>query len=166
MQRHMQNISFLAIVAVLLGCAFFFSQQTKIEEQNPGQEIDVVDPPTSLADVQACSVDLEKEESLACLLEAAATSEDLVDLMVDQILAEETDAERRISFRKVQFAWEDSRDAECGFVREISPEKKLGKFEEAVCLRDRNLERYEQLEVYLCEWYSEGNCSDDLAADD
>ena len=166
MQRHMQNISFLAIVAVLLGCAFFFSQQTKLEEQNPEKEVDTIAAPVTLDDVPACSVELEGDESLAFLIESVETSERLVESMVDQILAEETDTERRISFRKVQFSWEESRNTECAYVGEMDSDKDLGEIEEAVCLRDRNLERYEQLKGYLCEWYQGDSCQDNLSADD
>jgi len=162
----MQNISFLAIVAVLLGCAFFFSQQTKLEEEGSGAKIIPSKTPQSKADIPDCTDELGGEEAQACLSEAVEISEQLVEDMMDRVLAMETDPERRIDFREIQFAWEDSRDADCNYVRRMHAEDDQGEIDQAACLRDHNLARLEQLQEYLCEWYPDSSCSETVTAEE
>ena len=166
MQRHMQNISFLVIAAVLLGCAFFFSQQTKLEEQKSKTEGDAIMVPAALENFPACSVELEGDEPLACLEESVETSERLIESMVEQILEKEMDTERRESFKKVESAWEDSRAKECAYVGEMAADDVQAQIDKTVCLCDQNLERFEQLQAYWCEWYSGDGCSDTLSANE
>ncbi len=166
MQRHMQNISFIAIVAVLLGCAFFFSQQTNLEDKQASvKNLPSVTPDVAL-ELPICSEDLLGAEAQACLAEAAAVSARMVDTMVEGILAMETDSAKRINLKEIQFAWEDSRDADCAYVREMTSDKVQGEIKEAACLRDRNLERLDQLSAYLCEWYSSKSCPETPITDD
>jgi|GEM_PF-879705 uncharacterized protein YecT (DUF1311 family) len=160
MRRHMQNISFLAIIGVLLSCAFFFSQQTKSNLADPLPDETVTTAPKveTLEDLPTCPDESSSPEGLACYSEAAEVSQRLVAAKVDEILALEPESSRRMAFMELQFAWEESRDADCTYVRELvdDPDQRL--IEEKACLRDHNLDRLSQLENTLCDWYDLSSC--------
>ncbi len=165
MRRNMQNLSFLAIIGALLICAFFFSQQSKTNLQSPlphqtesmqSEEV----KPISTQDIPDCT-DLESEEEiLTCYTEAASLSAILLDIKMDAILEMETDSQNRMDFMEIQLAWEESRDADCDFVQNKSQQKEESEVNQLICLRDHNLDRYEQLQSYYCQWYDPSSCED------
>ena len=159
MQRHMQNVSFLVIVAVLLSCAFFVSQQTKADDT----ENDLLASTTAVVetrdDLPECGEELSIQEAVTCYKTTSELSEKLVDAKVDEILAFEEDTNRRMAFMDVQIAWEDARDTECAFIGDMAEEDAQAKIAEAACLQDQNLARLDQLNNFLCKWYDPANCS-------
>ncbi len=166
MRRHMQNISFIAIIATLLSCAFFFSQQTKPKETG-----ETVDDETavktfkvnSLADLPDCESELNPEDSLACYAQAAFVSANAVGERVDEILAQETDSGRRMDFMESQLAWEKSRDADCDFERELADGTDLQDLQESTCEYEHNLARFDELGRTLCEFYQSTACPEVLS---
>jgi len=158
--RNMQNLSFLAIVAALLSCAFFFSQQTKTNLQaplpQPPQTADA--SPKSIEDVPDCTGLETVEESQACYSQAALIAQQLLNSQTDAILEMETDSQRRMDFMAIQLAWEESRDKDCEYVKMLSDNDEHSALNEAICLWDHNLDRYEQLESYYCEWVDPSAC--------
>lgn len=163
MRRNMQNLSFLAIIGVLLSCAFFISQQTQKKTSDSiiaVTETEVFSPET-LDDLPDCEGLESDEESLSCYSEAVALSESLIDAKVDEILSLEADSEGRLAFMEVQLAWEDSRDADCDYVKEMTSEEVEAALQEAICIYNHNLSRYDQLQTYYCEWYDASSCEED-----
>ena len=158
MQRHMQNISFLVIISVLLGCAFFFSQQTNFDQRVPVRTLTPVGEEESVNDIPACTEDMSQDEKEACLVEAVMIAERLVDDLVDRILAMEADTDARISFMDIQYDWEESRDADCSYIRDRIDEPKEAAIKELSCLRDQNLARLNQLKGYSCDWFGDSEC--------
>jgi uncharacterized protein YecT (DUF1311 family) len=59
---------------------------------------------------------------------------------------------------EVQLAWEESRDADCDYVKSMESEEGKAALNEAICLYDHNLSRYDQLQAYYCEWYDASPC--------
>ncbi len=55
---------------------------------------------------------------------------------------------------QVQLAWEESRDAECDFIKDMSQDKEEAALNELICLQNHNLDRFEQLQIYYNEWYA------------
>lgn len=161
MQRHMQNISFVAIIATLLSCAFFFSQQTKtavteepVTDDTEGKAFKV----ESLDDVPDCSSEVDLEGSLRCYSQAGDISAGLVDAKVDEILSYETDSNLRMDFLESQLAWEKSRDTDCAFMRELVTEPDQQVLQEMTCLYDHNLDRLDELNQTLCQFYQSTTC--------
>lgn len=154
----MQNISFLAILAVLLGCAFFFSQQTNLSSIAPGDTEPTDETGETLADIPTCDNTLTDEETLSCLSDAVEISGRLVDNAIDELLAQEPAADQRMDFMDAQLAWEDSRDMDCDFVFNIKDQTGDAAIQRAQCLLDHNLERLARLESYFCDWFSESEC--------
>jgi uncharacterized protein YecT (DUF1311 family) len=154
----MQNISFLVIISVLLGCAFFFSQQANFDQRAPARTLTPVGDEESVNDIPACTDDMSQDEKEACLIEAVMISESLVDDVVDRILAMETDTDARISFMDIQYDWEESRDADCSYIRDRIEDPKEAAIKELSCLRDQNLARLNQLEGYYCDWFGGSEC--------
>jgi uncharacterized protein YecT (DUF1311 family) len=163
MQRNMQNLSFLAIIGVLLSCAFFFSQQADANVQSPlsinsiSSEIGNTQP-ESVEDIPNCAGLEQAEESMACYRDAAALSEQLLDSKVNAVLAKETDSQRRMDFIEIQHAWEESRDKDCAFIQGLSQDELNTALSEAICLTEHNISRFEQLQSYYCEWYNSAQC--------
>lgn len=163
MQRHMQNISFLVIVSVLLGCAFFFSQLTNFDHDEPINTVipDIGDDTGEV--IPSCTGELSPSDLVACYSEADQKSEKLVDDAVDRILDMETDTNERISFMDIQLDWEESRDADCSYIHDRTEDPQQADINEFICLRDQNLERLSQLEAYYCDWYGEEGCETTLS---
>ena len=159
MRRHMQNISFLTIVGVLLSCAFFFSQQTKASQKQAAPEATSISPKVeTLADMPECSETADLEAALDCHSEGADLSERLVDSRVEAVLAQESDSERRMAFMDSQITWQDARDADCTYVRDLTEDPDGAEIAELICHRDHNLERLQQLEAMLCQYYDASGC--------
>jgi len=163
MRRNMQNLSFLAIIAALLSCAFFFSQQTKANLQAPlPQASQTADAePKSIEDVPDCTGLGTVEESLTCYSRAALIAQQLLDSKTDAILKLETDPQRRMDFIEIQLAWEESRDKDCAYIKALSGSGEQSALNEAICLTDHNLDRYEQLTSYYCEWVDPSACENE-----
>ncbi len=158
MQRHMQNISFIAIVGVLLGCAFFFSQLTDMDGTDMVETDSPPETKKSIADIPECGAALTDEDALECYLEAAQIADQLVQEKVEQILAIETESDYRMAFIEMQQAWEDSRDADCEFIRQQTNENGQESDKAERCLLEHNLGRLTQLEEIYCEWYGDVDC--------
>lgn len=154
----MQNISFLAILAVLLGCAFFFSQQTNLSSDTPDETEPTDEKDETLADIPTCNDSLTGEEMLSCLNDAVEISGRLVDNTVDEILSLEPAADQRMDFMDTQLAWEDSRDMDCDYAFNKNDQTGDAAIQRAQCLLDHNLERLARLESYLCDWFTESGC--------
>ncbi len=158
MQRHMQNISFIAIVGVLLGCAFFFSQLTKMDGTDLKETDSQPEAKMSIADITECDAALTGEDAQECYQEAAQIADQLVQEKVDQILSLETESDHRIAFIEMQQAWEDSRDADCEFIRQQSDDNGQESGKAEACLLEQNLTRLTQLDEIYCEWYGDVDC--------
>jgi uncharacterized protein YecT (DUF1311 family) len=159
--RRQQNLSFLALIATLMSCAFFFSQQTNTDQQATPMEEDLntgAPKVETLADVPDCSVEQDEQSTLVCFSRAAAVSARLVDARVDEILSYETDTARRMDFMDSHLAWEDSRDVDCSFVRTFEESDIQQDIAEVECLQEHNLERFAQLEQTLCGYYQAESC--------
>lgn len=153
MRRHSQNISFIAIIATLMSCAFFFSQKNN----NPDDTASNADTGVyasrveSVVDIPDCSEEQDEEQQLVCLTQAVEASQTLLDSKLDAILALTTDSELRIKFVESQINWEDSRDADCDLIRGLEADPTLKGIDEAVCLRDANLDRLDYLNLLYCD---------------
>ncbi|MCB2210217.1 DUF1311 domain-containing protein [bacterium] len=161
--RRQQNLSFIALIATLMSCAFFFSQQTKTEQQPARMEEDLnsgAPKVETLADVPDCSAEQDEQSTLVCFSRAALVSTRLVDARVDEILSYETDTARRMDFMDSHLAWEDSRDADCSFVRSFEDSDIQKDIAEAECQQEHNLERFAQLGQTLCGNYQADSCSE------
>lgn len=160
MRRHMQNISFVTIIGVLLSCAFFFSQQvnhndaSKVEEEISQPKVE------SLEDLRDCTNGLTEAEQLACYQDAVNLTQRLVEAKVKEILALETDTGKRITFVETQTSWEESRDADCAFVSGLSSEADQQEINKLICLRDHNLERLLLLDETVCQYYDSSTCGE------
>lgn len=160
-RRHIQSISLLMIAILLMVTAFIISQQTR---RGDGQQALTVTPHVevgSLSEVPDCTGIEARQDALACYSDAAQVSEALVLSEVEMLTLLETDASRRMEFLETQFTWEDSRDADCEFVRGAAIDAADGKVQELMCLTEHNLARFEQLEGYRCEWYQPGECEEE-----
>ena len=158
MHRHMQNFSFFAILAVLLGCAFFFSQLTELSDTARLQTDtpDAINEP--LADIPPCDDSLDDRDALTCYNDAVQVSQQWVDHAVDELSVLETAVDERMAFMETQLAWEESRDADCEFIHDKSNSSQIANLRQAKCLLSHNLARLEQLESYLCELYGASDC--------
>jgi len=164
-KRHMQSISLLVIAGILLAIAFIISQQTRSGEREPDLAgTSHVDQET-LGDVPTCTGLASSEEKLSCYAEAAQVSEAWVLAFVDEIIESEAEPAREIEFIEAQIAWEDSRDADCEFVRNIAnAEGGDGLLEKLICLTEQNLARLERLAYYQHEWYCTEDCGEEIEA--
>jgi len=166
MQRTMQNLSFLVIIAVLLGCGFLFSQQSNPEPPDSTKDDPSSDHEETIADIPDCSGINSGDDLEACSEEGVGISKRLLNAAVDEILSLESDAEERLTFVNVQTAWEESRDADCSFVFDRTDDPQQARIEEAICLREHNLARSAQLKNNLCDWYAADGCPGDGLADE
>jgi uncharacterized protein YecT (DUF1311 family) len=160
MRRHSQNISFLAIIATLMSCAFFFSQKTNNPSENATQTDGVINASEieSVVDVPDCSGEMNDEELLTCLTQAVEASQTLLDSKLDAILALTTDSDLRIKFVESQITWEDSRDADCDLARGLETDPTLKGIDEGICLRDANLDRLNYLNLIYCDMAPDVDC--------
>lgn len=159
--RRQQNLSFIALIVTLMSCAFLFSQQTKTDPQATQMEEDLntgAPKVETLADVPDCSVEPDEQSTLVCFSRAAEVSTRLVDARVDEILSFETDTARRMDFMDSHLAWEDSRNADCSFVRSFEDSDIQKDIAEMDCLQERNLARFALLEQTLCGNYQADSC--------
>ncbi len=162
----MQNISFIAIIATLLSCAFLFSQQTKTKVSNEPETGDTVTKALkveSLDDVPDCASEADIEGSLRCYSQAADVSANLVDVKVDEILSQETDSSIRMDLLESQLAWEKSRDADCAFLRAMVSDPDQQALQEKTCQYDHNLDRLDELNENLCQFYQSTSCPETTA---
>ncbi len=161
MRRNMQNLSFLAIIASLLSCAFFFSQQTRANLDAASAEKDAaeVPQPETLADLPDCSAELTLSEKETCLETAVALSQTILENKVDSLLDQESDSERRIAFVEMQFSWEESRQADCEYVQQMAGETSNSQLAYLDCLFQHNLNRLDELDQWFCQWYPDGGCA-------
>jgi uncharacterized protein YecT (DUF1311 family) len=164
MRRQLQNISFVTIIGMLLSCAFFFSQQTKANLRETAPEITAtpLPEPKTLADIPECPEDMSLEERTICLETAVEISQTLLDAAVDRLLAGESRPEKRIALMELVFAWEESRDADCEFARDLAEDEDPAVKEVVYldCFKDHNLNRLDQLEGLGCAWYPAPSCSE------
>ncbi|MBG0787367.1 MAG: DUF1311 domain-containing protein [Anaerolineaceae bacterium] len=160
MRRHMQNISFLAIIATLMSCAFFFSQKNNNSDDTASVQSGVanVSQVESAVDVPDCSDD-SIEDQEACLVRAVKASQSLLDTKLEDILALTTDSDLRIKLVESQINWEDSRDADCDLIVGLSADADQEVINEQTCLRDSNLERLEYLNQLYCDIDSDATCT-------
>jgi len=161
MQRHMQNISFIAILGVLLSCSFFFSQLTNFGGENiinTESKINAGDP---IEAVPSCTDELTGEERISCLEKNVEISQQRLEEKINNLLAQETESERRIAIVESQNEWEESRDADCSMIFVMTSGEQEDQIDQLVCLRDYNLERIESMDDKLCQWYDMPYCLDD-----
>jgi uncharacterized protein YecT (DUF1311 family) len=158
MRRHQQNISFVAIISVLMGFAFFFSQQINnqpVTDEDPGASLPKVE---TLADIPDCSTDLEGAAKTACYTQAVTLSDQLVEAKVDAIMALEAETGNRMAFIETQSSWEESRDADCAFIAKLAEGADDEDDAKNVCLLDHNLDRVLQLKALICDYYDPSVC--------
>lgn len=159
MERHMQNISFLVIIGVLLGCAFFFSEQTRIVENQLNPTPTDLPPAETREDIPDCSEVANDTEKLSCYQKAASISNHLVENLADQILSQEMDSKDRIAFLEMQQAWEDSREVDCAFIQNQAEDEVEAEIASEECLLAHNLVRLDQLETLYCSWIAPSSCN-------
>ncbi len=162
MRRHMQNISFITIIGMLLSCAFFFSQQTR---GNLKPEIPEITPTTTfnamsmqVEDIPDCRDEKNDSDELDCLQGSLEMSSALLDAKLDEILALEPDSSRRFDFMEMHYTWEDSRQADCDYVLEVSGGRSETDLPYLRCMFSHNMQRLDDLNTYFCEWYAPSLC--------
>ena len=158
----MQNISFLVIVGVLLSCAYFFSEQTRVVDGPQDGTATAIPTFESRESLPACSELTDDQARSDCYQEAGAISQRLVENIQDQILSYEINSADRMAFLEMQRAWEASRDTDCRFIHDRAESDTQGGIEQDRCLVDRNLARLDQLEAYLCDYYETAFCEASL----
>ena len=166
MQRNMQNVSFIIIIAILLGCSFIFSQCTNPDTSDDSIEETALADDETIADIPDCSEIKSEDNLVLCYQDAVAISNRLVDGAVDEIIDLEDDTDVRITFLDVQMTWEESRDADCSFVYDRESNPQQAKIEQAKCLLEENLDRVNQLKIYMCEWYADELCPEEGLTDE
>ena len=164
MQRHMQNISFIAILGVLLSCSFLFSQATNVGTQ----ESSITDTPAirneTIEPLPTCTDDMAEQEKYSCYAKGVEISSQMLEVKKDELLALEAESDQRIAIMEAHIAWEESRDADCHLASVVREADQQTQIDEMICLRDQNLARIEKLDAYLCEWYGATACSKDEAS--
>jgi uncharacterized protein YecT (DUF1311 family) len=159
-RRHKQSISLLVIAGVLLLIAFYISQLIRPADEQPRLPATPISENATQDDLPACEDAAPGEEQMLCHSETVRITEALLMAEVDDILSQEPDAERRIAFMDTQITWEDSRDADCGFVSAGIDDDWDAFLQELICLKSYNLARLDQLEHFRCEWYPSENCEE------
>lgn len=165
MQRYNQNFSFIAIIATLMGCAFFFSQKTNNPDDaaSSSEGVMTASQVESVVDLPDCSAGLADADYVDCLTRAVDASQLLLDSKLDEILALTMDSDLRIKFVESQITWEDSRDADCDLIQGLGKDPTQGDVDEKTCLRDANLERLDYLNLLYCDLNPVADCpKDDL----
>ncbi|QRN82188.1 DUF1311 domain-containing protein [Chloroflexota bacterium] len=163
MRRHMQNISFLTIIATLMSCAFFFSQKNNNTDDPASIQSNManVSQVESVVDVPDCSDD-SIEDQQTCLAQAVEASQSLLDSKLEDILALTTDSELRIKLVESQMNWEDSRDADCDLLSDLNADADEDGVDEQTCLRDANMERLEYLNQLYCDIETDAICATEV----
>jgi len=158
----MQNISFIIIIGMLLSCAFFFSQQSRGNLQPEATEIT---PTTTfngvslqVEDIPDCHEEVTHSQELDCLQESLKMSSALLDAKLDEMLLLEPDASRRFDFMEMHYAWEDSRQADCEYVLEVSGGTSETDLPYLRCMFSHNMQRLDDLNAYFCEWHATSLC--------
>lgn len=164
MQRHMQNISFITILGVLLSCSFIFSQLTNVGTQDGVMTDTPVVGDETIEDLPICTDDMADEAKYACYAKGVEISSKLLEVKKDKLLALEPESDQRMAIMEAQIAWEESRDADCHLILVMREADQQNQIEEMICLRDLNLARIQKLDEYLCEWYGATACSKDDAS--
>jgi uncharacterized protein YecT (DUF1311 family) len=165
-RRHIQSISLVAIAGLLLAGAFFISLQTRSGEERRRSTISPHANGSTTEEIPTC-IDLSvHDEQIDCYLEAVRASDGRVASVVDELLALEPNSARRLAFLDTQFAWEESRDADCAFLRGSVADADERELQELICILEHNLSRLEQLERFRCEWYDLADCGDEDASDE
>ena len=154
----MMSISLLVIAGILLVITFYVSQQTRSNEERPRLTVTPEVDSSSITDLPTCAGLDSLEEELTCYAEAVQVSEALVLSLVDDLFMKEPETARRVAFMETQIAWEEARDADCAFVRDMADDEGEGLLQELTCLTEHNLARLERLERYRCEWYQTDDC--------
>lgn len=156
----------MAIAGFLLAGAFFISQQTRSGEERRRSIVTPRANGSTTDEIPTCSEVSGRDEQIACYVNAVLASDARVMSVVDELLATDPNSARRLAFLDTQFAWEDSRDADCAFIRGSIADAAESELQELICLLEHNLLRLEQLERYRCEWYDMADCADEDAADE
>jgi uncharacterized protein YecT (DUF1311 family) len=158
MRRQQQNISFVAIIGILMSIAFFFSQQ--INNQAVGQDLMDTSLPKveTMEDIPDCLTEPDEAARVACYAQAATLSDQLVKAKVEAILALEADTGNWMSFIETQSSWEGSRNADCAFVAELAEDTDDAEIARNVCLLEHNLERNSLLKALICDYYDSSVC--------
>jgi uncharacterized protein YecT (DUF1311 family) len=165
MRRHSQNISFLAIIATLMSCAFFFSQKNNSDNDSADTvQLASVNASQveSVVDIPDCSSERTSEDQLKCLSQAVDASDDLLDSKLNLILDQMSDSDLRIKLVESQMNWEESRDADCAFVRGLEGDADLVVIDEKKCLQEANLERLDYLNILYCDLNPDADCPADM----
>jgi uncharacterized protein YecT (DUF1311 family) len=165
-RRHIQSISLVAIAGLLMAGAFFISQQTRSGEERRRSTITPHADGSTTKEIPTCTEVSGQDEQIACYVEAVQASDAQVTSVVDELLAMQPDSARRLALLDTQFAWEESRDADCAFLRGSIADAGERELQELICLLEHNLLRLEQLERYRCEWYDLADCEDEDATDE
>jgi uncharacterized protein YecT (DUF1311 family) len=158
MQRHMQTISFIAIVGVLLSCSFFFSQLTNLGTRDFAATNTPLQRGESIEDLPVCTDDMKLSEKMNCYENAVMISERIIDEKIDDILGMESASEKRLAIVEANIAWAHARDAECDLMMAMESGEEQKQLEMLSCIHDQNLTRIETLEGYLCRWYLPSTC--------
>ena len=163
MRRHSQNISFIAIIATLMSCAFFFSQKNNNPEDptTTAEGVITASEVGSVVDLPDCSADLDEAEQLTCLTQVVDASQVLLDSKLDDILDLTTDSDLRIKFVESQINWENSRDADCDLVQGLEEDPTQKRIDEKTCLRDANLDRLTYLNLLYCDLDPDAACPEE-----
>lgn len=158
MRRHSQNISFVALIGILLSFTFFISQQINTESLEDGTVDTSLPAVESLEDLPDCSANLTGITKAECYADAAALSTQLVETKVDSILALEEDTGKRMAFIETQSSWEESRNADCTLIGELVEDADRQEIARNACLYEHNLERISLLEALICDYYDPSGC--------
>lgn len=153
----------MTIAVFLLALAFIISQQIRSEKRSPRITSTPHMDGSTIGEVPTCVDNESDDAALACYREAAEVSDLLVMSLVDEIIALEPVPSRRVAFLETQIAWEESRDANCDFVRGSTSDDFTGELQSLICLRDHNLARSNQLERYRCDWYQPKSCASEAS---
>lgn len=158
MQRHMQTISFIAIVGDLLSCSFFFSQLTNLGGRDFVPTNTPVQRGETIEDLPVCTNDMTLSEKMNCYENAVAISEWIMDEKIDDMLGMESASEKRLAIVEANIAWAHARDAECDLMMAMESGEAQKQLENLICTYDQNLTRIETVEGYLCRWYQPSTC--------
>ena len=83
MQRHMQNISFIAILGVLLSCSFLFSQLTNVGTQDSAKTDTPVIRNETIEPLPICTDDMAEQEKYSCYAKGVEISSQMLEVKKD-----------------------------------------------------------------------------------
>jgi uncharacterized protein YecT (DUF1311 family) len=165
-RRHIQSISLVAIAGLFLAGAFFISQQTRSGDERGQSTITPHTNGSTSKEIPTCTDVSGQDERIACYVTAVQASEEQLASVVDELLAMQPDSEGRLALLDTQFAWEESRDADCAFLWGSIADPGERELQELTCLLERNLSRLEQLARFRCEWNDQADCAGEDATDE